>query len=304
MFWGFGRKSAPSGPNLAPYQAYTTQFDQVLSATELRKSQGSVMPAHLLNEVREPTPARMRATRRSMAFQSCYRAGHELGERSVFTLLIDHSGSMRGPKAMAAAVLADVAGAILEHEHVLFDILGFTTSSWRGGYSRQKWKSRGSPESPGRPCDLFHIVYADAQKPDRSWPNNLPFMLLPETLKENVDGEALLWAKERAMSLDPPSWVCVLVSDGVPMDDSTVPANGGDKNGWYLYRHLTETIAELGADPRIRLGYLSLEYDVAKYFFSTRRVDSLENSATIFFDLVEDLIWSPAPKSGPSCLAV
>lgn len=293
MFWGFGGKKDLSRTNLELYRPYTTRYDEIVTAASLLQESGLVT-FPILEQLREPTPARFRATQRSTQFQSRYRAGHDLGSRPLFTLLIDHSGSMRGPKAMAAAVMADVAGAIFEHERVLFEILGFTTSSWRGGASRRLWQARGSPRSPGRLCDLRHIVYADAAQPDPRWTNALPLMLWPEVLKENVDGEALLWARDRALRLKPTAWVCVHLSDGVPMDDSTVLANGGEENGWYLYQHLAEAVAMLGGDPTIRLGCLSLDYDVGSYFPVSRRADVLDESAAVLFDLLEDLIWTPS----------
>ena len=297
VFWGFGKKTGPRAPNNSPYRAFTKEFDELAGAGDvLRRLAPGILSEQLVSELRAPTVARVRATQRSLDFQSRLRAGHDLGERPLFTLLIDHSGSMRRPKAMAAATLADIAGAILEREHALFDILGFTTSSWKGGASRQRWLAQGSPANPGRLCDLLHIVYADAAKPHKRWQRELPLMLMPEVLKENVDGEALLWARDRAMGLNPTAWVCVHVSDGVPMDDATVLANGGEQNGWCLYKHLTEVIAELEGDKRIRLGSLSLDYDFGAYFKSSRRVDALNDSAMVLFDLLEDLIWPHATE--------
>lgn len=299
MFLGFGAKKGSPAANTQPYRAYTTEFDKVATAASLLEPVRGAAES-MLSQVRTPTPAQMKATLRALEFQARYRAGHDLGERPVFTLLVDHSGSMRGAKAMAAAILTDVVGGILDHEHILRDVLGFTTRSWKGGEPRNLWRSRGMPEAPGRLCELLHIVYADASQPHANWTRDIPLMMMPDLLKENVDGEALLWARDRAMKLNPTAWVCVLVSDGVPMDDATVRANGGDRTSWYLYKHLIETVSAFNTDPRIRLGCLSLDYQAAPGFRANRRVDALESAASMAFDLFDDLIW-PTQATGAQC---
>jgi cobaltochelatase CobT len=297
MFFGFGKKSAQQAPNSGPYRAYTTEFDEVISAGELRK-QVALFPG-LLDSLRQLTPARIHATQRSMDFQARFIAGHPLGERPVFTILIDHSGSMRGPKSLSAGVLADIAIAIFENMQVKFEVLGFTTSSWKGGRSRQEWVSRGSPPQPGRLCDLRHIVYVDAGKPDSDWTRSLPLMMSDDVLKENVDGEALLWARQRAEALNPTAWICVHVSDGTPMDDATVLANGGEQTGWYLQQHLDSVVQSFNADPAIRLGCLALEYDLVRApFHPVRYAKSLNDAPAIFYDLLDDLIWPAAKEEG------
>ena len=298
MFLGFGAKKGSPAANTEPYRPYTTQFDQIATAASLLTPRSPETEA-MLDQLRAPTPAQLRATQRALKFQGRYRSGHDLGARPLFTLLIDHSGSMRGAKAMAAAILADVVGGVLDHEHVSRDILGFTTRSWQGGEARKLWRSRGKPDAPGRLCELLHIVYADAREQHANWTRDIPLMLMPELLKENVDGEALLWARDRAMQHDPTAWVCVLVSGGVPMDDATIQANGGDRTSWYLYKHLIETVSEFNADPRIRLGCLSLDYHAAPGFRATRRVDVLEDTAAVAFDLLGDLIWLSQGETPP-----
>lgn len=290
MFFGFGKKSTPPTPNLGPYKAYTTEFDEVISAEALRK-QLPLFPG-LLDSLRELTPGRVRATQRAMDFQSRFNGGHPLGEHPLITLLIDHSGSMRGPKSLSAAILADIAIAIFESMRVKFEVLGFTTSTWHGGRSRQEWLSYGSPAQPGRLCDLLHIVYADAMNTGVAASRALPLMMLDEVLKENVDGEALLWARQRAASLNPTAWVCVHVSDGTPMDDATVLANGGEQTGWYLQQHMDSVVESFNADPAIRLGCLSLEYELARApFHCARYPRSLDDAPAMLYDLLDDLIW-------------
>lgn len=295
MFLGFGKKSAPPAPNSGPYKAYTTEFDEVISAEALYRQ---MPPFHgLLDSLRELTPARVRATRRAMDFQARFNSGHPLGERPLITLLVDHSGSMRGPKSLSAAILADIAISIFESMRVKFEVLGFTTSTWRGGRSRLKWLSHGSPAQPGRLCDLLHIVYADAMKPGVAASRALPLMMLDEVLKENVDGEALLWARQRAASLNPTAWICVHISDGTPMDDATVLANGGEQTGWYLQQHMDSIVESFNADPAIRLGCLALEYELVRApFHSVRYPRSLHDAPAMVYDLLDDLIW-PAKET-------
>jgi cobalamin biosynthesis protein CobT len=290
MFLGFGKKSAAQTGENQPYRAYTTEFDEVVSAAHL--SLRYTLSLDLLTSLRDLTPARIGATRRAMEFQARFNAGHTLGERPVFTVLIDHSGSMRGPKSLSAAILADIAATIFEDMRTPLDLLGFTTSTWQGGKSRKKWLSRRSPTSPGRLCDLLHIVYLDATKPDRSWGRFLPLMMLDDVLKENIDGEALLWARQRVLPLNPTAWVCVVVSDGVPMDDATVMANGGERTGWYLQQHLNAVVEGFNGDPAIRLGCLALDtYASNTPFSALRHAKSLNDAPAMFYDLLDDLIW-------------
>jgi cobaltochelatase CobT len=124
-------------------------------------------------------------------------------------------------------------------------------------------------------------------------------MMSDPILKENVDGEALLWAKQRAMRLDPTSWVCLLISDGAPVDDSTILANGGPKSNWYLADHLKSVVTDFSTDPRTRLGCLALDYEVEAPFRAVRKVDVLEQAPSQVFDLLDDLVWArPTPEVG------
>jgi cobaltochelatase CobT len=300
--FGFFRRKLPRGssePTPEGYRVFTEQFDQETSASDLMRSIRRRLPTSAMSaeqlyaELQSPTPARMKAVQRSIDFQARWRKGHSLGERPLITILIDHSGSMRGPKAMTAAVAADAIGSILDHERAEFEILGFTTRSWHGGQSRALWLSRGSPEHPGRLCDLLHIVYREAGQPNRPvhWPRSLPLLLIDEVLKENVDGEALLWARRRAMKKEPTSWICLLISDGVPMDDTTVLANGGEKNGWYLNRHLAAVMEEFTSSPTIRAGCLALDYKPDANFLDVRVTDTLQDAPAQAFDVLEALIW-------------
>lgn len=301
MFWGKTRqKNLPA--NDLPYRAFTRQFDREVPARTLYNEICATAPpsAATLREIdsvlRAGGPERIRAAQRAMAFEALLASGHALGERPCVTLLVDHSGSMKDTRALAAAMTADIVSNTLLRQSIPVEVLGFTTRSWHGGQSRALWRQQGRPEKPGRLCDLLHIVYRDAAETNQNWISNLPLMASPDILKENVDGEALLWAYRRAAARDLTGWVCVLISDGTPVDDATILANGPPENNWYLLKHLGSVVAQLNAEPSSRLGCLALD-DVADMpFRALRRVTVLEDTALRAFDLLEELIW-PQPKA-------
>ena len=156
---------------------------------------------------------------------------------TIVTLLIDNSGSMRGRPISVAAICADILSRTLERCSVKVEILGFTTKNWKGGKSREKWNLENKPLNPGRLNDLRHIVYKSADKPWRQSKKNLGLMLKEGLLKENIDGEALLWAYKRIISRKEERKILMVISDGAPVDDSTLSVNSGD----YLEKHLKQT---------------------------------------------------------------
>jgi cobaltochelatase CobT len=298
--FGFFRKRGPIPPATAPtvgYRVFTDRFDEEISAAALAKQVRSDPAAarsfaEATAEFRSTSGARTRAERRAMAFQTRWRGGHGLGDRPLITLLTDHSGSMRGVRAFAAALAADALTDMLGHERIRFEILGFTTRSWHGGQSRTRWQAVGSPPNPGRLCDLQHIVYHAANEAGRgAGSQHEPLLLVADLLKENVDGEALAWAHKRASAQAPTTWICVMLSDGVPMDDATVAANGLPENGWYLWNHLNQIAHDLDADPSVRLGAIGLEYEPTETFRHRIYERTLENVPLRVFDLLEMLIW-------------
>ncbi|WP_333587872.1 cobaltochelatase subunit CobT, partial [Phenylobacterium sp.] len=159
---------------------------------------------------------------------------------TVVTILIDNSGSMRGRPIMVAAVCADILARTLERCGVKTEILGFTTRAWKGGSSREDWLKAGKPPQPGRLNDLRHIVYKAADAPWRRARRNLGLMMREGLLKENIDGEALMWAHHRLLGRPEARRILMVISDGAPVDDSTLSVNSGH----YLERHLREVIAE------------------------------------------------------------
>ena len=157
---------------------------------------------------------------------------------TVVSLLIDNSGSMRGRPIAIAAICADILARTLERCGVATEMLGFTTRGWKGGQSRESWLAAGRPLNPGRLNDLRHIVYKRADEPYRHARRNLGLMMREGLLKENIDGEALLWAHNRLIARPEERRILMVISDGAPVDDSTASANGGS----YLERHLRQVI--------------------------------------------------------------
>jgi cobaltochelatase CobT len=181
---------------------------------------------------------------------------------TVVCLLIDNSGSMRGRPIAVAAMSADILARTLERCGVKVEILGFTTRAWKGGQSREAWLRAGKPQNPGRLNDLRHIVYKSADAPWRRARINLGLMLREGLLKENIDGEAILWAHGRLVQRPEQRRILMVISDGAPVDDSTLSANPGN----YLERHLREVIAWVEARGEVDLLAIGIGHDVTRYY--------------------------------------
>ena len=181
---------------------------------------------------------------------------------SVVALLIDNSGSMRGQSIAASAVCATILSETLERCGVAVEILGFTTSSWKGGRVREEWLRQGAKDKPGRLNELLHIVYKDAATPHRRARRNLALMLSERLLKENIDGEALLWACSRLAAHGDKRRILLVISDGAPVDDSTLSAN----DGGFLERHLKRVISHIQTNTPIELLAVGIGHDVSNYY--------------------------------------
>jgi cobaltochelatase CobT len=181
---------------------------------------------------------------------------------TVVTLLLDNSGSMRGRPIMVAAMCADILGRTLERCAVKTEILGFTTRAWKGGQSREKWTQDGKPANPGRLNDLRHIVYKSADEPWRRAKKNLGLMMREGLLKENIDGEALMWAHHRLMARSEQRKILMVISDGAPVDDSTLSVNSGN----YLERHLRRVIEDIESRSNVELTAIGIGHDVTRYY--------------------------------------
>ena len=181
---------------------------------------------------------------------------------TVVTLLLDNSGSMRGRPISIAAISADIMARTLERCGVKTEILGFTTRAWKGGQSRETWLGNGRPTLPGRLNDLRHIVYKRADEPWRRARRNLGLMMREGLLKENIDGEALLWAHGRLIARPEERKILMVISDGAPVDDSTLSVNSGS----YLERHLRQVIGWIEGKSPVELVAIGIGHDVTRYY--------------------------------------
>jgi len=181
---------------------------------------------------------------------------------TIVTLLIDNSGSMRGRPISIAAISADILARTLERCAVKVEVLGFTTRAWKGGQSREKWLADGRPANPGRLNDLRHIIYKKADEPMRRARRNLGLMMREGLLKENIDGEALLWAHSRLLARREDRRILMVISDGAPVDDSTLSVN----NAGYLEGHLRQVIDWIEKKSPVQLVAIGIGHDVTRYY--------------------------------------
>jgi cobaltochelatase CobT len=203
---------------------------------------------------------------------------------TVVTLLIDNSGSMRGRPITVAAMCGDILARTLERCAVKVEVLGFTTRAWKGGQSRENWVAAGKPPMPGRLNDLRHIIYKAADTPWRRARKNLGLMLREGLLKENIDGEALLWAYRRLLSRPEHRRILMVISDGAPVDDSTLSVNSGN----YLERHLRDVIREIESRELVELIAIGIGHDVTRYYRrAVTIVDAEELGGTMMRKLTE-----------------
>ena len=203
---------------------------------------------------------------------------------TVVTLLIDNSGSMRGRPITVAAMCGDILSRTLERCAVKVEVLGFTTRAWKGGQSRERWVADGKPRNPGRLNDLRHIIYKAADAPWRRARKNIGLMLREGLLKENIDGEALQWAYKRLLARPEHRRILMVISDGAPVDDSTLSVNPGN----YLERHLRDTIREIENRNLVELIAIGIGHDVTRYYRrAVTIVDAEELGGTMMSKLTE-----------------
>ena len=278
------------------YKAWTDKYDEVIAATDLCDEDEltrlrAYLDQQLLHLQGAVTKLANRLQRRLMAQQNrswdfdqeegildaarlarvVTAPGHSLSYKierdtefrdTVVTLLIDNSGSMRGRPISIAAISADIMARTLERCGVKTEILGFTTRAWKGGQSRESWLAAGRPSSPGRLNDLRHILYKAADEPWRRAKKSLGLMMREGLLKENIDGEALLWAHSRLIARPEERKILMVISDGAPVDDSTLSVN----NGAYLERHLRQVIGWIESRSPVELCAIGIGHDVTRYY--------------------------------------
>jgi cobaltochelatase CobT len=204
---------------------------------------------------------------------------------TVVTLLLDNSGSMHGRSIRVAAVCADVLSATLERCGVRVEILGFTTGAWKGGKSREKWVAAGYPGNPGRLNDLRHIIYKSADTPWRQSRKNLGLMMRKGLLKENIDGEALQWAHSRLLQRPEQRRILMMISDGAPIDDSTLSTNPGR----FLEKHLRHVIAQIERQDEVELVAIGIGHDVRQYYAKATTIHDVTQLADVMSSQLVEL---------------
>ena len=291
-----------SGDNLGKnninynYQVFSTKYDEIVNATELCEEdelsrlrgtldkqlenlQGAI--ARLANKLQRKLQAKQNrswnfdleegmldASKLARVitqplFPLSYKQEKDMKFRdTIVTLLIDNSGSMRGRPITIAAICADIMARTLERCGVKVEILGFTTKAWKGGQSREQWINDGKPTYPGRLNDLRHIIYKPADAPWRRAKNSLGLMLREGILKENIDGEALIWAHERLLGRVEDRKILMVISDGAPVDDTTLSSNSGN----YLELHLKQVISFIENRSPVELVAIGIGHDVTRYY--------------------------------------
>ena len=315
MPWRPNLPNAPLSPDFT-YHAYTTQFDEIVTAEELCDVEEltrlrGYLDQQLVTLQGAVTKLANRLQRRLMAQQRrtwdfdqeeglldtarltrvVVQPEHALSYKierdtefrdTVVTLLIDNSGSMRGRPISIAAISADILARTLERCGVKTEILGFTTRAWKGGQSREKWLAGGRPPKPGRLNDLRHIIYKQADAPWRRARRNLGLMMREGLLKENIDGEALLWAHNRLLGRREDRRILMVISDGAPVDDSTLSINSGN----YLERHLRQVIGWIEQRSPVELIAIGIGHDVTRYY---RRAVTIMDAEQLGGAMVEQL---------------
>jgi len=212
---------------------------------------------------------------------------------TVVTLLIDNSGSMRGRPITVAAMCGDILARTLERCGVKVEVLGFTTRAWKGGQSRERWVAEGKPREPGRLNDLRHIIYKAADTPWRRARRNLGLMLREGLLKENIDGEALLWAYRRLLGRPESRRILMVISDGAPVDDSTLSVNPGS----YLERHLRDVIREIESRKAIELIAIGIGHDVTRYYARAVTITDAEELGGTMMQKLSELFDEDARRA-------
>jgi cobaltochelatase CobT len=215
---------------------------------------------------------------------------------TVVTLLLDNSGSMRGRPIMVAAVCADILARTLERCGVKVEILGFTTRAWKGGQARESWITAGKPTNPGRLNDLRHIIYKSADAPWRRAKKNLGLMMREGLLKENIDGEALLWAHDRLMARPEARQILMVISDGSPVDDSTQSANAA----LYLDKHLRQVIEQIETRSPVELLAIGIGHDVTRWYRRALTIVDVEQLGGAMIEKLAELFEAKPAAEPPT----
>lgn len=322
------REAKNDGRQATDYKAYTQKFDEIVTAEELCDAEELTrLRAYLDKQLAhlQGVVARLanRLQRRLMAQQNrtwqfdleegaldparlpriildpfqplSFRQESDTNFRdTVVTLLIDNSGSMRGRPITVAATCADILARTLERCGVKVELLGFTTRAWKGGLSRESWLQTGKMANPGRLNDLRHIIYKAADAPWRRARKNLGLMMREGLLKENIDGEALDWAHKRLLARPEQRKILMVISDGAPVDDSTLSVNAGN----YLERHLRHVIAEIETRSPVELIAIGIGHDVTRYYRRAVTIVDAEELGGVMTEKLAELFEEDGAAGG------
>ncbi|MFP6700082.1 MAG: cobaltochelatase subunit CobT [Alphaproteobacteria bacterium] len=309
----------PNNPNEPPYRFFSEEFDEIVGAADLCDAEElGRLRAYLDQQLSnmQGVVARLanRLQRRLLAKQNrswefdleegmldagklarvvtnpllplSFKMERDMDFRdTVVTLLIDNSGSMRGRPITVAAMCADILARTLERCNVKTEILGFTTRAWKGGQSREKWLREGKPAAPGRLNDLRHIIYKSADSPWRRARRGLGLMMREGLLKENIDGEALIWAHNRLVYRPEQRRILMVISDGAPVDDSTLSVNAGN----YLEKHLRAAIDWIENQSPVELIAIGIGHDVTRYYQRAVTIVDAEQLGGAMMDKLAEL---------------
>ena len=310
-----------------PYYAFTDKFDEVINASDLGTEQEIRRLREQLDRFIEPHKITIgklanRLQRLLMAQQKrewsfnldegildtarlsrvITKPGSPLSFKlesenefkdTVVTLLIDSSGSMRGRSMTLAAICGDIIGSTLDRCNIKTEILGFTTKHWKGGEARKLWISQGSNTNPGRLNDLRHIIFKSADDPFRRSRKNFGVMLREGLLKENIDGEALLWSFKRLLPRQEQRKILIVISDGAPVDDSTLSSNHSD----YLENHLKAVINKIESSKYVELLAIGIGHDVSKYYDRSITINRAEELGEVLLNELTQLLTDTSLKT-------
>jgi len=313
-----GQRQPPKDGNPRKYSIFTNQFDKIIDAKdlitedEIKKLRGNLdlqlsslqnFISRLANKLQRKLLAKQN---RSWNFDLeegildasklpriiidpfnslSYKKEKDIDFKdTVVTLLIDNSGSMRGRPITIAAICADILSRTLERCSVKVEILGFTTLNWKGGKSRESWM-KNKKNNPGRLNDLCHIIYKSADTPWRRAKNNLGLMLKEGILKENIDGEAILWAHNRLKKRKEERKIIMVISDGAPVDDSTLSVNSGN----YLEQHLKKVVKWVEASKDIEINAIGIGHDVSNYYEKAIKIADVQELGDAMVDQLVEL---------------
>ena len=308
------------------YQLYTEEFDEIVKAEELENEQElnrlrEVLDQQLLQLKNFISKLANKLQRKLLAIQNrSWNFDLEEGlldtskltrviidplnslsfkkekdtdfKDTLVTILIDNSGSMRGKPISVAAICADILSRTLERCSVKVEILGFTTKHWKGGSCREKWMNNGKPNNPGRLNDLRHIIYKSADTPWRQSKKNIGLMLKEGMLKENIDGEALKWAYNKMQKRKEERKILMVISDGAPVDDSTLSSNSTD----YLEENLKNVVKWIEKNSKIELLAIGIGHDVTRYYKKAVKIADVQDLGDVMINQLTDL-FTAKPKN-------